>query len=65
MTGPWWEAEEFQPRNGAVTRFWVEQLTMPVDVVVVTLEAFAAVDEPGAGALLGSEDAVLIPRAAT
>ena len=34
----------------------------PLDVRVVTLEKFVAVDEPGAAALLGTEDAALIPE---
>ena len=34
----------------------------PDDVSVVSLEEFAAVDEPGAAALLGGEDDALIPE---
>ena len=34
----------------------------PLDVLVVGLEEFIAVDEPGAAALLGTEDAALIPE---
>ena len=34
----------------------------PDDVAVVSLEEFAAVEEPGAAALLGSEDSALIPE---
>ncbi len=37
----------------------------PVEVTVVTLDEFAAVDEPGAEALLGDGDDALIPAEAT
>jgi AAA domain len=39
-----------------------DDLPPPQDIMVVSLEEFVAVDEPGAAALLGTEDAALIPE---